>query len=171
MDDRLRYTTFNTDMGWVGVLGSEYGLLRTTLPQPSDVAAQNSLGNPATNARRSPDAFTELIVRFQLYFSGGKVDFPDDLYISAATPFQQRVWETTRLIPYGETKSYGWVAKILKQPGAARAVGQALSRNPLPIIVPCHRVLQGGGELGGFSGGLAVKTRLLALEAGEKIPK
>jgi len=90
--------------------------------------------------------------------------FPDRLDLSGATPFQRMVWEATRLIPYGETRSYAWVAGQVNKPGAARAVGQALGRNPLPIIIPCHRVIRGDGSLGGFSNGLEVKERLLHLE-------
>ncbi|GAH65608.1 unnamed protein product, partial [marine sediment metagenome] len=90
--------------------------------------------------------------------------FPDRLDLSGATDFQRKVWETTRLIPYGETRSYAWVAEQIKQPRALRAVGQALGRNPLPIIVPCHRVVASNGKPGGFTGGIEVKKRLLHLE-------
>jgi len=78
------------------------------------------------------------------------------------------VWQATRLIPYGETRSYLWVAVQIGKPGAARAVGQALGRNPLPVIVPCHRVIAADGGLGGFTGGLEMKRRLLELETTAK---
>jgi len=103
--------------------------------------------------------------RFKTYFRGGKIIFPDELDLSGATPFQRKVWEITRLIPYGETRSYAWVAEQVNNPQAARAVGQALARNPLPIIIPCHRVITTNGKLGGFSGGVETKRRLLQLEA------
>ncbi|GAI87660.1 unnamed protein product, partial [marine sediment metagenome] len=74
-------------------------------------------------------------------------------------------WEETRLIPYGETRSYAWVAKQVGKPKAARAVGQAMGSNPLPIIIPCHRVITSNGKLGGFGGGLEMKRQLLSLEA------
>jgi len=102
--------------------------------------------------------------RFRIYFSGDEITFPDELDLSGATHFQRRVWEITRLIPYGETRSYTWVAQQVGKPGAARAVGQALARNPLPIIIPCHRVLTIDGKLGGFSGGTEMKRCLLQLE-------
>ncbi len=95
--------------------------------------------------------------------------FPDELDLSTATPFQRQVWEKTRLIPYGETRSYSWVAEQIGKPGAARAVGQALGRNPLPIIIPCHRVVASDGKLCGFAGGLGMKRRLLSLEASAKV--
>jgi len=109
--------------------------------------------------------FDDLVQRFRTYFSGKKIAFTDELDLRAATHFQRRVWEVTRLIPYAETRSYTWVAEQVKKPRAARGVGQALARNPLPIIIPCHRVLTIDGKLGGFSGGVAMKKRLLKLEA------
>jgi len=102
--------------------------------------------------------------RLRMYFRGQETAFPVKLDLSGATAFQRDVWEITRAIPYGETRSYGWVAGQIKKPGAARAAGQALGRNPLPIIIPCHRVIAGNGGLGGFSGGIECKKQLLRLE-------
>ncbi|HJM36537.1 MAG: hypothetical protein CL877_04645 [Dehalococcoidales bacterium] len=107
---------------------------------------------------------TDLIKRLNPCFSGVQVAFPDELDLGTATLFQRRVWETTQLIPYGETRSYRWVAEHMGQPTAARAVGQALAKNPLPIIIPCHRVVTNNGKLGGFSGGPKMKRYLLRLE-------
>jgi len=151
-------------MGWVGILSSAQGLLRTTLPQHSAQQARHLLGESSNDAVWSPSLFDDLIRRFQIYFSGGEITFPDELDLSGATHFQRRVWEATRLIPYGETRSYTWVAQQVGRPRVMRAVGQALARNPLPIIVPCHRVLTIDGGLGGFSGGTEMKRRLLQLE-------
>ncbi len=97
--------------------------------------------------------------------AGHKVAFPDALDLSAATSFQRQVWQITRLIPYGETRSYSWLAEQLGKAGAVRAVGQALGRNPLPIIIPCHRVVAKDGQLGGYTGGVEIKRYLLNLEA------
>jgi len=166
--DTLNYTTFNSDMGWLGILGSAKGLLCTTLPQRTAGEALRQLGDGIELATRSPHLFTDLIQRLRSYFSGHKADFPDELDLSRATPFQREVWEITRRIPYGSTRSYGWVAEQAGKAGAARAVGQALSRNPLPVIIPCHRVTTSDGKLGGFSGGLAMKRALLALETQPK---
>ncbi len=164
MTQQLNCIIFNTNMGWVGILSSAKGLLRTTLPHPSAQEIHQLPGDSINQARRSPHLFADLIRRLKLYFGGHKVNFPDRLDLSGATAFQRKVWETTRLIPYGETRSYAWVAKQIKQPRALRAVGQALGRNPLPIIVPCHRVVASNGKLGGFTGGIEVKKRLLYLE-------
>jgi O-6-methylguanine DNA methyltransferase len=167
MSGEIRYTVFTTSMGWVGVSGSDRGLLCITLPQPQPSAqqARHLLGERRSDAAWSPDRFGNLIQRLRIYFGGGKATFPDELDLSGATPFQRRVWEVVRLIPYGETRSYVWAAQQVGNPRAARAVGQALGRNPLPIIVPCHRVIASDGRLGGFSDGVEVKRRLLHLEA------
>lgn len=164
MDSGLKYTTFNADAGWIGILGSVKGLLRVTLPRISAQEAQQLLGDTISHAKRDSHSFEGLIARFRVYFSGDEVVFTDELDLAGATIFRRQVWEATRLIPYGETRSYMWVAKQINKPEAVRAVGQALSRNPLPVIVPCHRVLNIDGRLGGFSGGLEMKRYLLSME-------
>ena len=145
-------------------MGSTTGLLSITLPHPSTQEIHRLFGNSINHARWSPHLFQDLIKRLRTYFSGHRVDFPDKLDLSGATVFQREVWEATRLIPYGETRSYRWVAEQIKKPRSVRAVGQALGRNPLPIIVPCHRVLASDGGLGGFTGGIEMKRDLLHLE-------
>ncbi|MFH1383272.1 MAG: methylated-DNA--[protein]-cysteine S-methyltransferase [Chloroflexota bacterium] len=161
----LKYATFQTTLGWVGVMASANGLVSTTLPQPNDQAARQSLGISDNQAVWDPEEFGDLDKRLQAYFSGQKVAFTDKLDLSGATPFESKVWKTTQLIPHGMTRSYLWIARQMKKPRAARAVGQALGRNPLHIIVPCHRVIASNGTLGGFGGGLALKRYLLRLEA------
>ena len=99
------------------------------------------------------------------YFAGERSSF--DLPLRpAGTPFEQRVWDELRRIPYGETTSYGEIAARIGEPAAARAVGRANGRNPIPVIVPCHRVIGADGSLTGFGGGLACKRALLDLERG-----
>jgi methylated-DNA-[protein]-cysteine S-methyltransferase len=160
----LSYSVFKNQCGWVGIIGSPAGLRRITLPHSTEKAALIALGNDVKEASPTTMLFSDLIKRFQAYFSGGVAAFPDKLDYYGFTPFQRAVWEATRRIPHGQTRSYGWVAQQLGKPGAARAVGQALGRNPFPIIVPCHRVLAADGGLGGFSGGLEMKRLLLELE-------
>lgn len=164
MIQQLFYAIFKVDAGWMGVLGSEIGLRLTTLPQPSGQEARRLLGDGINRATQSPQHSHDLMERFRTYFQGRETTFPVKLDLSGATAFQRDVWEITRAIPYGETRSYGWVAGQIKRPGAARAVGQALGRNPLPIVIPCHRVIAGNGSLGGFSGGIECKKQLLRLE-------
>lgn len=164
MAQELSFLIFNTSAGWVGVLGSNRGVRSITFPQPSPQEARRQLGDGADRAIRDINPFESLAARLRLYFDGHKVTFPDELDLSSGTPFQRQVWEATRLIPYRETRSYAWVAAQIGKPQAARAVGQALGKNPLIIIVPCHRVLRTGGALGGFGGGLDMKRYLLSLE-------
>jgi methylated-DNA-[protein]-cysteine S-methyltransferase len=135
------------------------------LPQPSAQEAEQLLGDRVKDASRSENFLHDLMERLRSYFAGQRVTFPDELDLSPATAFQRQVWQLTRLIPYGETRSYSWVAKQLGKAGAARAVGQALARNPLPIIIPCHRVVASDGKLGGFSEGVEMKRHLLHQEA------
>ncbi len=151
-------------MGWLGIIGSASGLRQVTLPRPSAPEVRKLLGDGLKHAEQSPPLFKEITERLIVYFRGQQVSFPDRLDLSGATPFQCAVWEMTRLIPYGETRSYSWVAEQMKKPKATRAVGQALGRNPVPIIVPCHRVLAVNGKLGGFTGGIEMKKHLLNLE-------
>ena len=97
------------------------------------------------------------------YFAGLRRDFTLPL-APEGTPFQQKVWEALRTIPYGETRTYGQIAAQIGRPTACRAVGMANNRNPIAIVVPCHRVVGSTGALVGYAGGLGVKTHLLNLE-------
>ncbi|MET9346234.1 methylated-DNA--[protein]-cysteine S-methyltransferase [Streptomyces termitum] len=112
-----------------------------------------------------PRPFTEAVRQLDAYFAGDLTVFDLPLHLEG-TPFQLRVWEQLRRIPYGETRSYGELAEALGNPGASRAVGLANGKNPIGVIVPCHRVVGAGGSLTGYGGGLDRKRRLLALEAG-----
>ena len=165
MTRQLFYAIFKVDTNWMGVSGTDTGLRRIVLPQPSPQEVRSLLGDGINGAIRSPKLFHNLTESLKMYFRGDKTDFPVKLDLSGGTDFQRAVWEKTRAIPYGETRSYGWLAGQIKRPGAARAVGQALGRNPLPVIIPCHRVLAADGSLGGFSCGIEMKKRLLRLEA------
>ena len=111
-----------------------------------------------------PGATGKFARQVQAYATGKPVKFNCRLDLSSGTPFQQNVWRALQTIPRGETRSYAWVAKKIGKPKAIRAVGAACGANPVPIIVPCHRVIASDGSLGGFGGGLALKKRLLALE-------
>jgi methylated-DNA-[protein]-cysteine S-methyltransferase len=109
-------------------------------------------------------------VRRQLaeYFAGERRAF--DLRLApAGTPFERSVWEELRRIPFGETRSYGEIARAIGRPSASRAVGRANGANPIPIVVPCHRVIGADGSLTGFGGGLEAKSRLLEIE-GRRLP-
>jgi methylated-DNA-[protein]-cysteine S-methyltransferase len=104
--------------------------------------------------------------KLQRYAAGQPVRWKVPVDLSSGTEFQQKVWRVLTTIPYGETRSYGWVAQKAGKPKASRAVGAACGANPVPVIIPCHRVIAGDGSIGGFGGGLPLKRRLLALERG-----
>jgi methylated-DNA-[protein]-cysteine S-methyltransferase len=166
----VEYTTVETALGIVGLARSGAGIVAATLPQDSVGAAIERLEanisprqGPVTEAL--PDAFGTLCDQLMRYASGVDVAFDVELDLAGWTGFQVRVWQATRAIPYGETRSYSWVADAAGHPGAQRAAGQALHRNPVPILVPCHRVIGADGTLTGFGGGLQMKRALLELEA------
>jgi len=115
--------------------------------------------------RRDTRAFADAVEQLEQYFAGERRAFDLDL-APVGSDFQHRVWAQLRAIPYGETRSYGQLATALGDPGLSRAVGTANGRNPLSIIVPCHRVIGADGSLTGFGGGLARKRLLLDLELG-----
>jgi methylated-DNA-[protein]-cysteine S-methyltransferase len=116
--------------------------------------------------RRSPATFAEVALQLSEYFAGRRRSF--DVHVEpGGTPFQQRVWRALLDIPYGETESYGALARRLGDVKAVRAVGLANGANPISIIVPCHRVIGANGSLIGYGGGLPVKRALLALEQGQ----
>lgn len=112
-----------------------------------------------------PRPFREVIRQLDAYFAGDLKEFDLPLHL-AGTPFQRTVWEQLLLIPYGETRTYGELAGSLGSTGASRAVGLANGKNPIGIIVPCHRVIGASGGLTGYGGGLDRKQRLLAFERG-----
>ena len=121
----------------------------------------------AIDGRENPRHPLLLETKRQLraYFAGDLREFDLPLDI-AGTAFQQRVWRALLRIPYGETRSYSEIARSIGAPSAVRAVGAANGANPIPIVVPCHRVIGAGGSLVGYGGGLPLKQRLLALERG-----
>lgn len=117
-----------------------------------------------TDGTESEQSFKTIRPLLDRYLEGKKVDFNIDVDISGESPFTQKVLKELMKIPYGDVRSYLWIGKRVGHEMAARAVGQAVKRNPIPIIIPCHRVIREGGALGGFSLGIEIKKKLLALE-------
>lgn len=164
----MSYTLLDTELGRIGLVGSSAGLRRIVLPQHSPETVLELIMEGMPGAITDPSPFGDLPQRFRRYLRGEPISFDDTLDLSHATPFRLAVWEATRSIPYGETKSYGWIAEQIGKPKASRAVGQALARNPLPIVVPCHRVVGKDGNPRGAGRGLEVRKRLLEIEASLK---
>lgn len=159
----LYYTLFETRLGWVGLSATaEKKICRLVWHQPSREAARHSLGGSELIEDSVP--FHDLPQRLECYFKGEKVNFSNRVKLSSITPFRYATLKIVRSIPYGETRSYSWIAANLGKPQAYRAVGQALRLNPVPIIIPCHRVVGATGSLIGFSGGLSLKRFLLHME-------
>lgn len=156
----------DTPIGTLAIHASDRGVSRITLAVAravSDVEA--ALPTPAPPepdaARRHCDTAARAIDQ---YFAGTRRHFDELALDAAGSGFQQAVWKALRDIPYGATESYGSLAARIGRPGAARAVGMANHRNPLAIVVPCHRVIGAGGALAGYAGGLAAKRSLLEHE-------
>lgn len=148
-------------MDTVGYLQSPIGWIRFVLNENRQLVRIDLNVPPPLNCE-NPALFKDICVQFLEYFAGTRKNFTLPLCLNGS-PFEMRVWKVLLQIPYGETRSYGEIAAVCGNRKAARAVGQAVHRNPLPIIVPCHRVV-GASNLGGYAGGLTVKRFLLRLE-------
>lgn len=151
------FSTFESPVGPLLLVGDDDGLRGLYLPEHSRGPRVGPGG------RRDDDALACVREQLAEYFAGQRVAF-DLALASSGTPFQLEVWEALRAIPYGATRSYGELAAALGRPGAARAVGAANGRNPISVVVPCHRVVGSGGALTGYAGGVEAKRALLALE-------
>jgi methylated-DNA-[protein]-cysteine S-methyltransferase len=165
-------SVFVTDLGWFGLVGAEQFIVGLTIGHVSADAVRVSLRRKHLfhNAADAADAdwFPELRIRLEQYARGAKLDFARcRVSLPTATPFQQRVLNATRKIGYGHTLSYAQLAAKAGSPGAARAVGNVMSSNHAPIIIPCHRVVASGGKLGGYSAlqGVSLKQRILRIES------
>ena len=161
----MKYMLLETGFGCMGLVSSATGLRHTFLPRSSKSEVLQLIATEFPGAMLDNSAFGDLPDQLRKYFSGEKIDFHCILDLADHTAFQQEVWKVTASIPYGETRSYSWVAERVGKRKAARAIGRAMATNPVPVIVPCHRVIGSDGGLRGFGGGLELKQRLLDLEA------
>lgn len=152
---------FNTEWGWCGVAATEAGVSRVILPQPTRIAALRLVESERAGNVPLAEAAAEQLGE---YIQRRSREFTVPVDISALPAFTRRVLAACATVPWGTTLSYGELAAEVGSPQAARAVGQAMGRNPVPLLIPCHRVIRGDGELGGFGAGVAMKRRLLALE-------
>ena len=164
-----RYTLFDTSLGTCAVAWAERGIVRTYLPEPSAAAVRDRLLRRLPGAQESepPADVRRLIDEISRLLAGEPVDLAWVTLDDGAVPeLHRKVYAAARAIPAGSTLTYGDIARRLGDPTLARQVGEALGRNPFPIVVPCHRVLAAGGRTGGFSarGGTETKMQLLRIE-------
>lgn len=166
-EKEIELALFETALGWIGVAVSGGGIVALNLPRPTREAALSDLRARWPKADLlSDEDLGDLADQLRRYAAGERVASSVNLDLSRQTPFRQRVLEAVLRIPYGETRSYAWIARQIGKPRAYRAVGQALGANPIPILIPCHRVVASDGDLRGYAGGLEMKRRLLTLERG-----
>jgi methylated-DNA-[protein]-cysteine S-methyltransferase len=158
MTDDLVTHTYRSDLvGWLELIVSREGIRSISFVESEGLSATAEL----------PALALKLISELDAYFAGKLRTFSVPLDPDYGTPFQRRVWAELSRIPYGETRSYRDIAASLGNPGLARAVGLANGSNPIPIVIPCHRVINADGTLGGYSSGIEIKRRLLKLEGVE----
>ena len=158
--DRIRYTFVESPVGRLLLAGDEGHLHLLSFSGKDRERA------PEPEWREDRKPFAEVARQLRAYFAGERREF--DLALRpSGTPFQLKAWRALREIPYGETISYGELARRIGNPKASRAVGLANGSNPIAIIIPCHRVIGSNGKLTGYGGGLGIKERLLGLEGAE----
>ena len=169
----VAFALFPTEIGACALVWRGETVIGAALPEADEAATRARLFRrfPDADEAQPAGAIREAIDRVQQLLAGKVVDLssiPIDL--SAADEFERRVYAAASAIPRGEVRTYGELAVAIGAPGAARAVGTALGRNPIPIIIPCHRILASGGKSGGFSapGGTATKFRVLAIEGAKR---
>jgi methylated-DNA-[protein]-cysteine S-methyltransferase len=158
----MRWAAVSSPIGELGVA------VDTTGPDERlcRVQFQGAPPGRAEEPDEEPDGLLAVaVIQLTEYFEGARTEFDLPLVVRSGTEFERKVWDRIAAIEYGETNTYGSIAKELGDAGAARAVGIACNRNPLPLVIPCHRVVGAGGKLVGFGGGLPRKVHLLELEA------
>jgi len=172
----LYFSSFLTPLGYVYIAKSTQGVCQISFPYSKEndivrLVQNNNLsrsmnGRTRINIQRYDSHLKYEVDLLQAYFKGKQVDFDFPLDLCSGTPFQIMVWNKLREIPYGEGRSYKWVAEQIGNPRAARAVGMANNKTPLPPVIPCHRVIGSDGTLTGYASGLHVKKYLIEMEKG-----
>ena len=161
------HTTFKTSLGWCGLIKGKKGLKRIFLPEKSRKAVLAKIKAFCPLSALSKDGFEKEIKGISAYFRGENKKFSFFLDFSGSTNFQRMVWSETVKIPYAQNRTYQFIAEKIGKKDSARAVGNALGKNPFPLVIPCHRVLRADGKMGGFTaaGGIGLKEKLLKLES------
>jgi len=168
MQKTIKYITFETTWGYFGLAGTEFALLRTYLPLPDPEKVKSQLLTDLGNPQYDSSLFKTLQQQITAYFEGACVNFSPDIPIllNGLSYFACSVLMACRGIKFGQTMSYGQLAHKVGRPKAARAIGRIMANNPLPLIIPCHRVIRSDGKVGGFSatGSPDLKKKMLKLE-------
>lgn len=166
--DAVLWHRFSTEIGSIGLAATPDGLARLS-PDRTTKEFREELDSswPGRPVVQEPRALQAAERQIREYLAGDRTDFDLPLDLSGLGEFDRSVLRATREVPFGQVASYGEIASRIGRPGAARAVGSALGRNPVPLVVPCHRIVRSDGSLGGYTGGLERKERLLALEGAE----
>jgi len=161
-----RSMIFRSPWGWMGLAESPKGIQTIVLPKRSKRAVEFDLRSQWNGPVQQGESARLEAARHQLldYLSGRRSTFDVPIDLSQGTSFQRKVWRTLQRVPYGKLRSYQWIAARVGGRHYARAVGNAVGANPIPIVIPCHRIVAHDASLGGFSGGLSIKRKLLALE-------
>ena len=162
--DRIVYTSMPTEFGRLWLAATERGLCRIGFDQSEETFVNDLKDWYAVGPLPDAGALAEARRQLGEYLAGRREVFSLELDLDDLTDFQRKALAACAAIPYGMMATYTDLARQVGRPGAARAVGTAMARNPIPFIIPCHRVVRSDGTLGGYGGGLSVKERLLALE-------
>jgi methylated-DNA-[protein]-cysteine S-methyltransferase len=160
----IYWCTVPAPIGCVLVAASDSGLLRVSFRHREESFVDELREHTEADVVRSPARTADIVEQLRDYFAGERRRFDVRLDLRHVSPFQRRVLLAATRVPAGEVVSYGEIARRIGEPGGSRAVGQALGHNPIPIVIPCHRVVAAGGRIGGYTGGLAIKRKLLRLE-------
>lgn len=173
MQKTIKYVIFKTKWGYLGLAGSESALYRTYLPESNSTKLRRRLLKDLPGAELDESFFKRLQKQITGYFEGARVDFSRvQVALDGFSIFSRKVLTACRKIQTGQTITYSELAKRSGRPNASRAVGSVMARNPLPLIIPCHRVIRTDGKMGGFTapGGIPLKKKMLELEQQGIVP-
>ncbi len=161
---QLFYNRFDSPLGPLWMAAHTKGLSYLVRDKTESSFLEEMQGRAGALPQYQPAKLSHWHALLNRYFSGEKVAFEGPIHFLEGTPFQKNIWRTLTEIPYAEVRSYRWIGDRLSLPGAGRAIGNACGKNPIPILLPCHRVIRQNGSLGGYTGGLHIKKKLLEIE-------
>jgi len=166
------YAIFKTSLGWCGIIYGRHGLTKIYLPGMKKEKLKKNIHSYNKSIVEHTGRIKVLVRNICSYFKGKNVRLNLLVDMKTMTEFEKKVYKQAMKIPFGKVKSYKWIAEKAGVPNGARAVGNALSKNPVPLIIPCHRVIKSDGKLGGFSapGGILIKRKMLSIEGYANYP-